>query len=169
MLFFVKFEEEKMRKFWMLVLPLAMLLVTGIGCSNTDELNKEAAKELDKIGDLNIEMPETDAAKKALEGVPGLDLAKLKEQFQGITEGISNLTAENANAVVEKISSLTSSLGEMGLEKLDAAKLGMLKPVINAFKTTVNEKMATISDESVLGKIKPAVNAMMEKLNSIGL
>lgn len=147
----------------------AVVFLVMSGCSNQEELKKEAQKDLDEIGgDLIVEMPDAGDAKQVAESA-GLDLAKLKEQFSGITSGFADLTAENASNLTKKLSDLSKSFESMGLDKLDASKLAMLKPVVAGFKKSLEEKVAAISDEGIMGKIKPAVTSLMDKLSELGL
>ena len=152
-----------MKKFLTLGLVLG-LAISFIGCD-------QAKDAVDAAKDASADA--VDAAKdmgdKALEGVDfgDFDMAGLKDKFSGITEGFDGLTADNAGGLVDKITGLTGSIGDMGFGSLgDTAKAAVGK-LIGPFIESINGLVGKISDEGIMGKVKPAVEALVTKLKTM--
>lgn len=120
-----------------------------------------------------------DAAKDAANNVKdkAVDLAgvdfgdfkfdALQEKVTGVTEGFKDVTSENVDGLTSKISDLSGSLGDMGIDKLTGPAKTAVDGVMGKFVAAVEAAMSGISDEGILGKLKPAVAALMEKINGM--
>ena len=143
-----------MKKFTQISAMLLGLMVLFTGC---DVAKDVANKAKDSAGEM-ADMANLDFG--------SFDMAGLKEKITGVTEGFSDVTAENVDGLTSKISELGGSVEEMGQAELGGPAKTMAAGVITKFKDVVSSAMEEISDESVLGKLKPAVDGLMEKLNA---
>ena len=150
---------KKLTQISMLMLGL-MLVFTGCDAA------KDAASGMaDKAGGMAGDMAEKGMDMAGID-FGGFDIGGLKEKFTGVTDGFSDVNAENVDGLTEKISGLGDSVDEMGEAELGAPAKTAVGGLISAFKGTVTKAMEGISDEGVLGKLKPAVDGLMEKLDA---
>lgn len=138
------------------------LSVVFTGCEAAKEV---ANKAKDSVGEMAGDVA-GDMADMADIDFGGFDMAGLKEKITGVTDGFSDVTAENVDGLTSKISDLGTSVEEMGAADLPGPAKTFASGVIAKLKDTVSSAMEEISDEGILGKLKPAVEALMEKLDA---
>ena len=132
-----------------LSLALLALTITVTGCNNA----KEA---IDKTKELaNVDFGD-------------FDMKGLQEKFTGITDGFKDVSADNADGLVGKISGLTGSLDGMGIGKLSGPAKMAVGKAISTFVAAVEKAMEGISDDGILSKLKPVVGPLLEKLKAFG-
>ena len=92
------------------------------------------------------------------------ELSALSDQLGDITTAFEGVNADNAGALAEKISNLTKSFGEMGIDKLDGAAKESATTAIGKFKDAVTNSMQAITDEGILGTLKPVIEKLLETI-----
>ena len=96
------------------------------------------------------------------------DMSGLTAQFGGITNGLKDVSTENADGLADKISGLTKSLEGMGFDKLAGPAKTAVGSAIDGFKKSVETAMNNISNDAIRAILKPVVDALMEKIKSLG-
>ena len=147
-----------MKKLTRLGLLLMGLVIAVAGCDKATE-NVEKAK---------------DAGTNMVEGAMDLanidfgdfDFKGLQEKFAGITDGFKDVSADNVDGLVSKLTDLGGSLEGMGIGDLQGTAKTAVEGVITKFIDAVKSAMEGVSDDSILSKLKPAVDGLMEKLNA---
>ena len=94
----------------------------------------------------------------------GFDMQGLSGQFDGITDGFQNVTAENAGGLASKIQGLTGSIDGMGLGNLTGTAQTASQGFIGQFIQKITDSLGGITDGGILATLKPAVDALIEKL-----
>jgi len=135
-------------------LLLLALMVVSVGCDAAKEAANEAKEGAAGLADMaNIDFGD-------------FDITGTKEKFDGITDGLKDVTADNVDGLTSKISGLTESMDGMGIDKLTGPAKTAFGTVISKFGDTIKSAMEGISDEGVLGKLKPVVDALLEKIGA---
>ncbi len=147
-----------MKKLTQISVMLLASMVIFTGCDAAKDVANKAA---DSAGDMA-----SGVADMANIDFGGFDVAGLKEKITGVTEGFSDVTAENVDGLTSKISDLGGSVEKMGEADLGARAKTAVSGILSKLKDAINSAMEGISDEGVLGKLKPAVEALMEKVNA---
>lgn len=140
-----------MKRLSQTTLLLLALMVALTGC----DAAKDAA---DKTKDAAADMANIDFG--------DFDMTAMKDKLAGITEGFKDVTADNVDGLTSKISGLTGSLDDMGIDKLTGPAKTAVTSAMSTFVESVKSAMAGISDEGILGKLKPVVEALMEKVKA---
>ena len=147
-----------MKKLTHIGLLMLALMVAFTGCDAAKEAANDAkAKAGDMAGDM-ADMANLDFG--------DFDMNGAKEKFAGITEGFTNVTADNVDGLTSKISDLSGSVEGMGLDSLTGPAKSVAGGMISTFTGGIKTALEGISDEGILGKLKPAVDGLMEKLSA---
>lgn len=140
-----------MKKMTQICVTLLGLIVVFAGCDAAKEAAKNAA-------DQAVDMSSIDFG--------GFDMAGLQEKFTGVTDGFKDVTAENVDGLTSKVTELSGSIDEMGIDKLTGPAKTAASGVVSKFTAAVTAAMEGISDEGILAKLKPVVEGLLEKLKA---
>lgn len=156
-----------------LLIPLALLAALAFGAYKVIPMLSSGAGDMaksasDKIGDLNMKMPEIPGMD--LKGIEGFDMGslgvagpKLAEGFGSITSGFEGLKDEaGATQLAEKITGFTGTIDGLGLDKLDGVAKTSATGLIGKFVETVKGLLGGQS-EGIKGILQPAVDGLMAK------
>ena len=141
-----------MTKLSQISLLLLALVVVFAGCDAAKEAANAAKDKAADMADIDF---------------GDFDMAGMKEKFTGITDGFSDVTAENVDGLTSKISDLSGSMDSMGIENLPGPAKTAACGVVGKFGETIKTAMDGISDEGILGKLKPVVEPLMEKITAM--
>ena len=140
-----------MKKLTQTCLMLLVMIVAFAGC---DAAQDAANKAKDKAGEMaNIDFG-------------SFDKDALKEKLTGVTDGLKGVTEDNVDGLKSKITDLSGSMDEMGIDKLPAPAKTFVAGMLSKFGDSVKSAMSGITNDGILAKLKPVVDGLMEKINA---
>lgn len=93
----------------------------------------------------------------------GFDVSGVTDQFKGITDGISNVSADNVGDLKSKIEGLTENVDSMGLGDLTGGAKTAMGGMIGSFVKTIQGALGGM-EGGILDTLKPVVEALIAKL-----